>query len=197
MRSSEGLRSVVVSGAARMRADAGGMRNLAAEIYRACHLTGQFTLRSGRQTSFYFDKYQFEANPVLLSKVCIAMAPLVPADVEVLAGLELGGIPVVTELARITGLPAAFVRKRAKEHGTGRLAEGAELQDRRVLIVEDVVTSGGQIIRSTSDLRALGALVECALCVVDRGEGGAEALLGCGVELRSLFTAEALELAAG
>jgi orotate phosphoribosyltransferase len=116
------------------------------------------------------------------------MSRLVPANTQVLAGLELGGIPIVTALGRHTGLPCAFVRKKAKEYGTAKLAEGAEIQGRQVLVVEDVVTSGGQVIISTDDLRRLGARVDHCLCVIDRQEGGAEALAVQGIQLISLFT---------
>jgi orotate phosphoribosyltransferase len=90
-------------------------------------LTGQFTLRSGRVASEYFDKYRFEGDPVLLDAIAEKMAALVPSDTEVLAGLEMDGIPVVTALGRHTGLPCAFVRKQAKPYGTCRLAEGADV----------------------------------------------------------------------
>nr|WP_239062111.1 orotate phosphoribosyltransferase [Streptomyces sp. SID13031] len=152
-------------------------------------MTGEFTLRSGITATEYFDKYRFEADPVLLDAIAEAMAPLVPAGTEVLAGLEMGGIPVVTALGRHTGLPCAFVRKEAKTYGTCRLAEGAELAGRRVLVVEDVVSKGGQIVLSTKDLRALGADISQALCVIDRQLGGAETLAAEGIELISLMTA--------
>jgi orotate phosphoribosyltransferase len=162
---------------------------LGRRIYEVAHLTGEFTLRSGLTTDQYFDKYRFEADPVLLDAVAEAMVPLVPAGTEVLAGLEMGGIPVVTALGRHTGLPCAFVRKEAKRYGTCRLAEGAEIEGRRVLVVEDVVTSGGQIVLSARDLRALGADVREALCVIDREQGGAEALKDVDLGLISLLRA--------
>jgi orotate phosphoribosyltransferase len=162
---------------------------LGRRIYEVAHLTGAFTLRSGVTTDHYFDKYRFEADPVLLDAVAEAMVPLVPAGTEVLAGLEMGGIPVVTALGRHTGLPCAFVRKEAKAYGTCRLAEGAEIAGRRVLVVEDVVTSGGQIVLSTRELRALGAEVSEALCVIDREQGGAEALQEVDLGLISLLKA--------
>ena len=86
--------------------------------------------------------------------------PLIPEGTEVLAGLEMGGIPIATALSLRTGLPAAFVRKEAKQYGTARLAEGAPIEGKRVTVVEDVVTTGGQVVISTNDLRALGAIVE-------------------------------------
>ncbi|MER5753043.1 orotate phosphoribosyltransferase [Streptomyces sp. NPDC002088] len=172
------------------------LSDLARRIHAVSHLTGQFTLRSGRTASEYFDKYRFEGDPVLLDEIARAMAPLVPSDTEVLAGLEMGGIPVVTALGRHTGLPCAFVRKQAKPYGTCRLAEGAEVAGRRVLVIEDVVTSGGQIVLSTADLRALGADIGTALCVIDREQGGRAALEAEGIDLISLLTATDLREAA-
>jgi orotate phosphoribosyltransferase len=171
------------------------LSDLAARIHSASHLTGQFTLRSGQTATEYFDKYTFEADPVLLDEIAQRMASLVPSGVEVLAGLEMGGIPVVTALGRVTGLPCAFVRKQAKTYGTCRLAEGAEVVGRRVLVVEDVVTSGGQIVLSTADLRGLGAVVSEALCVIDRGQGGGEALAAEAIRLISLLTTQDLRAA--
>jgi orotate phosphoribosyltransferase len=170
--------------------------SLALQIYAACHVTGQFVLRSGRSTDEYFDKYRFEADPVLLDTVAQHMAELVPDGTEVLAGLEMGGIAVVTALGRHAGLPCAFVRKAAKSYGTRRLAEGAAVAGRRVLVVEDVVTSGGQIAVSTGQLREHGAQVDHALCVIDRQEGGAEALAVDGISLRSLLDRRDLDGAA-
>jgi len=164
------------------------MAELAGRVNAVCRLRGRFVLRSGRIADEYFDKYQFEADPALLDALGARMAELVPDGVEVLAGLELGGIAVVTALGRHTGLPCAFVRKAAKQYGTARLAEGADVAGRDVLVVEDVVTSGGQIAISSKDLRALGARVEHALCVIDRQEGGAQALAAEGIALRALLT---------
>jgi orotate phosphoribosyltransferase len=162
--------------------------DLARDIHRVAHLTGTFTLRSGRTASEYFDKYRFEADPRLLQRVAEAMVELVPSDTEVLAGLEMGGIPIATALSRETGLPAAFVRKKAKEYGTMRLAEGADVGGRRVLVVEDVITSGGQVVISTGDLRDHGAIVDTVVCAIDRQAGGAEALAEASLELRPLLT---------
>jgi orotate phosphoribosyltransferase len=96
-------------------------------------------------------------------------------------------------LSQLTGLPALFVRKEAKTYGTCRLAEGGELDGRRLTVVEDVVTSGGQVVTSCGDLRERGALVEHAVCVIDREAGGAENLADVDVELRALFTMSELE----
>jgi orotate phosphoribosyltransferase len=169
---------------------------LAATVHARAHLTGEFLLRSGVVSHEYFDKYRFEADPALLRSLAEALAPLVPDGTEVLAGLELGGVPLAVVLSQVTGIPAAFVRKEAKAYGTRRLAEGADVDGKRVLVVEDVVTSGGQVVASTNDLRAAGAEVEYALCVIDRQAGGPDALAEAGVALRSLFTMAQLKAAA-
>ena len=171
--------------------------DLAHRIYATSHLTGEFTLRSGRVSNEYFDKYRFESDPVLLAEVAEAMATLVPEGIEVLAGLEMGGIPVVTALARVTGLPACFVRKSAKKYGTAKFAEGADVDGKRVLIVEDVITSGGQVVLSTADLRGIGAQITDVVCVIDLSEGGTEALSAEGLTLASLVNRDDLNAAAG
>ena len=167
--------------------------DLARRIGERARLTGTFTLRSGATSTEYFDKYLFEADPELLWPIAEAMAELVPSGTEALAGLELGGVPLATALSKVTGIPALFVRKEAKAYGTAKLAEGGEVEGRRLCIVEDVVTSGGQVVLSCNDLRGLGAVVLHALCVIDREAGGAEALAAEGIELRPLYRMSELQ----
>ncbi len=171
-------------------------RELAQQLYTASHIEGQFVLRSGVTSSEYFDKYLFEADPVLLRRIAETMAEMVPPDCELLAGLEMGGIPVATILSQVTGLPVLFVRKKAKEYGTCKLAEGGDVAEKRLLVVEDVVTSGGQIIESCRALRGRGARVESVVCVIDRESGGAENLAKEGLLLRPLFTMSELKSSA-
>lgn len=170
---------------------------LARRIYETAHLSGEFVLRSGNLSSEYFDKYLFEADPGLLRAVAEALVPLVPGSVDALAGLELGGIPIVTMLSQHTGLPALFVRKAAKEYGTRRLAEGGEVRGRRLVIVEDVVSTGGAIIDATRELRARGAEIATVLCVIDRETGGPANLSHEGLTLRAAFTMSDLLAATG
>jgi orotate phosphoribosyltransferase len=170
---------------------------LAKAIYDVSHLTGTFTLRSGAVSNEYFDKYLFEARPDVLKAIAEHLAELLPGDTEVLAGLEMGGIPIATALSLKTGLPGAFVRKEAKKYGTAKVAEGADLKGKKIVIVEDVVTSGGQVILSAVDLRGLDADIMCAVCVIDRESGGKEKLAAEGIELRALFTMSELKAAAG
>ncbi|MBU0589915.1 MAG: orotate phosphoribosyltransferase [Gammaproteobacteria bacterium] len=164
------------------------MNTIPKRIKTCAQIEGSFTLRSGKVSNTYFDKYRFEADPVLLRDIAIEMAHLIPAGTEVLAGLEMGGIPVVTMLSQVTGLPAAFIRKEPKTYGTCRYAEGATLEGRQFVLVEDVVSSGGAIIDALKLLRGDGLNTSVALCVIDRQSGGSEALAVEGIELKSLLT---------
>jgi orotate phosphoribosyltransferase len=168
---------------------------LARRIYERCNLKGRFRLRSGAVSDEYFDKYLFEADPALLREIAQAMSDSIPADTEALAGQEMGGIPIATVLSQITGIPCLFVRTAAKEYGTCKLAEGGEITGRSLLLVEDVVTSGGQIRESAAALRALGARIAHVLCVIDREAGGAENLAADGLKLHRLFTYSELKAA--
>lgn len=161
---------------------------LAARLYKQAFLEGEFRLRSGAISRQYLDKYLFESDPAILLEIAEGMVDLLPAEVDALAGLELGGVPVATVLSQLTGIPARFVRKQAKTYGTCRLAEGGEVFGRKLAVVEDVVTTAGQIVESVKQLRELGATVAVAVCVIDREAGGAANLAEVSVELRSLFT---------
>ncbi|MGH9125181.1 MAG: orotate phosphoribosyltransferase [Acidimicrobiales bacterium] len=164
---------------------------LAVAIGAACRLTGEFRLRSGQTSTTYFDKYLFEADPDLLAAIAEHAVALIPEGTEVLAGLELGGVPVATALSLRTGLPLALVRKKAKEYGTMKLAEGAQVAGRRVLVVEDVITTGGQVVLSVEELRARSAVVGDVLCIIDRSRSH-DLLDGAGIGVRSLFTSDEL-----
>jgi orotate phosphoribosyltransferase len=171
------------------------MASLPFQIRQRARVTGSFTLRSGKVSDTYFDKYQFEADPQLLLSIAQAMASLVPANTDVLAGLEMGGIPIATMLSQVTGIPAAFIRKEPKDYGTCRYAEGEALAGKRFLLVEDVVSSGGAIIDALAKLKADGLSPSCALCVIDRETGGREALATAGLPLKALFTFSQIESA--
>ncbi len=163
-------------------------RELAQAIYKVAHLTGEFKLRSGLTSKEYFDKYRFEAQPKILKEIAKAMRPLIPAGTEALAGLEMGGIPIATALSLESGIPAVYVRKEAKSYGTCRVAEGLEsLKGVKLCIIEDVITTGGQVILSAEDLRKEGALVKDVLCVISRQQGGEEKLAAAGLQMISLF----------
>jgi orotate phosphoribosyltransferase len=174
-----------------------GVVTLAARVFAASYLTGTFVLRSGRTADHYFDKYRFESDPALLREIVDALLPLVPAGTEGLAGLELGGVPLATMLSSVTGLPAYFVRKQPKKYGTEQVCEGGDVAGRRLVIIEDVVTTGGQIVLSAQDLRSAGAVVEHAVCVIDREGGGADVTAAEGISLHALFTMRQLEALGG
>ena len=144
--------------------------DLAKKVFKACWLKGNFLLRSGLRSNEYFDKYSIESDPELLSQVIERLAPLIPKETEILAGLEMGGIPLSTALSLKSKLPARFVRKKAKNYGTMRVCEGGEVKGKNLCLIEDVITTGGQVIESTKELRALGAIVSNVICVIFRGE---------------------------
>ncbi len=164
--------------------------SLASRIKASAQLSGRFVLRSGKFSETYFDKYQFEAEPVLLRDIARQLVHLIPEGTEALAGLELGGIPIVSVLSQLTGLPAAFIRKEAKSYGTCRYAEGTELHGKRFVLIEDVVSSGGAIIDALNKLRTDGLEPIAAICVIDRQTGGKETLAAAGLALHGLLTFE-------
>jgi orotate phosphoribosyltransferase len=168
-------------------------QSLAKRIFEVSNIRGEFRLRSGRISEEYFDKYLFETNPILLQEIAQGLSEFIPPSTHALAGLEMGGIPIATLLSQITGIPALFVRKTPKEYGTCKFVEGGEVHNRKLVIVEDIVTSGGQIIMSANALRESGAEIIRVLCVIDREEGGKENLAAEGLELHALFTMKDLK----
>jgi orotate phosphoribosyltransferase len=162
--------------------------SLAEKVERRCHLSGTFRLRSGQLSSEYFDKYLFEGQPDLLREVAEAMVELLPSC-DVLAGMELGGIPIATVMSQLTGLPTVFVRKQAKKYGTRKCIEGDTVEGLRVVAIEDVVTSGGALLAAAAELRRAGAEVVGVVCAIDREQGGSDNLLAQGIQLRAAMTA--------
>ena len=170
------------------------MKNeLALRIYEAAHLIGEFYLRSGMVSSEYFDKYLFESDSQLLIEIAREMEKLIPDETEVIAGLEMGGIPLVTALSILTNKKAVYVRKKAKEYGTCKIAEGVSIVGKKVCIIEDIVTTGGQIAKSVDELRKRGADIDTVLCVIQRNKEATEALRKKRLELKPLFTMKYIE----
>ena len=167
--------------------------SLAADIDAICRLRGEFTLRSGQVSSEYFDKYLFESDPLLLARVAREMVQLLPSDTELLGGLELGGVPIATMVSGVIGMPALFVRKKAKEYGTCKLAEGPDVAGRRVTLIEDVITTGGAVRDATNALREAGAIVEVVVCAIDRSPADQNPLVDVGLEIRSVLTKAELD----
>jgi len=163
---------------------------LAAAIREHAYLEGDFVLRSGRRSSYYLDKYRFETRPDLLRALGAEIAARVnehEPEADLLAGPELGAVALAAAASLESGLPFLIVRKRAKEYGTGNRLEGAYEQGKCVCLVEDVVTSGGAAADAVTALREAGLVCRTAICVVDREEGGADALARQAVRLRPLF----------
>ena len=151
-------------------------------------------LRSGQTASTYFDKYLFEAQPKILKPLAHWMSSLVGPNVDVIAGLELGGIPLATALSLETGLPTVFVRKQAKSYGTEKAIEGPDVRGKRVVVVEDVVSTGGAIIDSVQKLRFAGGQVDRVVCAIWRGTDQSQ-LQNAGLELFWTLSASDLEQA--
>jgi orotate phosphoribosyltransferase len=158
-------------------------------------LRGNFVLRSGATSHYYIDKYLFTTRPALLRRLAHALRELVPSQTQRLAGPVLGAVPLVTALALETDLPTLIVRTdKPKEYGTSKAIEGTLSPGDRVMLIEDIVTTGGAALAAVDVLREHGAEILGAVCVVDREEGGAAAFESAGVPFAALFTKSGLGL---
>jgi orotate phosphoribosyltransferase len=169
--------------------------SLGESIVEHALLEGDFVLRSGRRSTYYLDKYRFETQPELLRRLGVklsAVARDVEPDAVRLAGPALGAVVLAASASMASGVPFIIVRGEAKEYGTANRIEGPYSSGDLVCLVEDVVTSGGALAESVAALRDEGLVVRHAVCVVDREEGGADALARIGVRLHSLFRASEL-----
>lgn len=161
---------------------------LAQRIAQAALLRGTFTLRSGRTSSFYLDKYLFSTQADVLRALGELFAQHVAPGTTRLAGAELGGIPLVTTACMATGIPCVFVRNQKKEYGTAKQLEGVLNPGDRVTIVEDVATTGGQALEAAKVIRAQGAEVLRIVATIDRMEGARENIEKEGISFQALFT---------
>jgi orotate phosphoribosyltransferase len=161
-------------------------------LREAAYLEGDFLLRSGKRSRYYLDKYRFETRPDILAAlgehIARAVAEFEPDAVR-LAGPELGAVALAAAGSLASGLPFVIVRKAAKEYGTSNRLEGAYEDGDCICLVEDVVTSGGALLEAVEALRDAGLTVRTAVCIVDREEGGADALARHAVRLRPIFRA--------
>lgn len=166
---------------------------LAGAIRAAALLEGDFTLRSGRKSRYYLDKYLFETQPALLREVAKRFAEHVSADIQRLAGPELGGVALAAATALETGKPFIIVRNSKKaDYGTGKLIEGKLEAGDRVLILEDVCTSGGQAIEAAKVVTAAGGVVAGIVVALDRMEGGMDAIRAAGYPCAALLNTDDL-----
>ena len=151
-------------------------------------LHGDFTLRSGRKSRYYLDKYLFETQPDILAVLGEMLAQHVDASITRLAGAELGGIPLVTAASMAANLPSVLIRNQKKTYGTGKQMEGQLDPGDRVMIVEDIVTSGGQTLEAAQVIHSAEAEVAKIVVVIDRQEGAREKIEAAGFTFQSLLT---------
>lgn len=161
---------------------------LATRIAQAALLRGTFTLRSGRTSHYYLDKYLFSTQPEILEQLGKLFAARIPKDTKRLAGAELGGIPLVSAASMGSGLPCLFVRNARKDYGTSKQLEGKLERGDRVVFVEDVATTGGQALEAVKVLREAGADVTHVICTIDRMEGARQNVEAAGIAFDALFT---------
>lgn len=160
---------------------------LAQRIADVALLRGEFTLRSGRKSNYYLDKYRFETQPDVLAEIGKMLAEHVTPEIDRIAGPELGAVALATAASLASGKPCVFVRNAKKDYGSAKQIEGVLNPGEKVLLVEDIVTSGGQLVEAVKSLEAAGVKVVKAVCIIDREEGGREAIEAAGIRFESLF----------
>ena len=163
------------------------LQSLADEMRLVALLEGNFVLRSGRTSRYYFDKYLFECEPGILRRLGHELAALVPAGTQRLACPELGAVLLGGAVAMETGIPMCIVRKEAKDYGTGKAIEGRLIQGEKVCLVEDVLTTGGAALAAAAAVRAAGGEVIGLVGVLDREEGAAANLAAAGIPFHPLL----------
>ncbi len=161
---------------------------IARRIAETAVLHGNFTLRSGRTSSYYIDKYRFSTQPDILRALGELFRDAMPDSTTLLAGAELGGIPLVSTASMASDIPCLFIRNAKKDYGTAKMHEGSIGSEDKVVILEDVATTGGQVIEAARTIEEQGAEVIAIIAVIDRLEGAREAIEGAGYVFGSLFT---------
>jgi orotate phosphoribosyltransferase len=161
---------------------------LARRIAEVALLRGEFTLRSGRKSNYYLDKYLFETQPDILRELGKMFAERIPADVTRIAGPELGAIALAAAASMASGKPFVIVRNQKKGYGSGKLLEGKIETGETVVIIEDVLTTGGQVLEAVKSLESAGAKVAGILGVLDRQEGARQNIESAGYKFEALFT---------
>ena len=169
-------------------------QDLARQLVKASYLKGDFVLRSGKRSNRYFDKFLFETDPALLKLLGRHLAELVPKDTQRVAAPELGAVLLGGAVSMEMGLPLLLVRKEPKGYGTGKQIEGRFAAAERVTVIEDVVTTAGDSLRSVQVLRDAGLEVIHLVVVLDRGEGGEDNIREARIPYSPLFRIQDLEL---
>jgi len=161
-------------------------------ILRAAYLEGNFVLRSGKRSRYYLDKYLFTTKPDILGAIADEMAGMLPEGVQRIAGTVLGAVPLATALSLRTGIPSIIVRKAGKDYGTQNVIEGEWEAGEKVVLVEDVLTTGGAALAAVENLRRVGMDVLGVTGVIDREEGAREAFAEKGIPFQAVFTKTSL-----
>jgi orotate phosphoribosyltransferase len=169
-------------------------QELAERIRAVAYLEGEFTLRSGRKSSFYIDKYLFETQPDILAELGRRLAAKAGPQTTLIAGAELGGIALAAAASMAANLPFVIIRNAKKGYGTSKMHEGKLQPGDRVLLVEDIATTGGQVVEAAKTIAAAGATVERIVAIVDRGQGAAENIAAAGFIFDSLLNSRDLRL---
>ena len=165
---------------------------LAKRIAEVALLRGEFTLRSGRKSNYYLDKYRFETQPDVLAALGKMLADRVTADTDRIAGAELGAVPLAAAAGMAANKPFVFIRNQKKDYGTAKQIEGVLNAGETVMIIEDVLTTGGQVLEAVKTLQDAGAKVERIVAVIDRLEGARDNIEKAGLVFESLFTSKDL-----
>ncbi|HZL36186.1 MAG TPA: orotate phosphoribosyltransferase [Tepidisphaeraceae bacterium] len=161
---------------------------LSGRIAQVALLRGEFTLRSGRKSNYYMDKYLFETQPDILRELGKLFAQKVGPKVDRIAGAELGAVALAAATAMETGKPFVIIRNQKKDYGTSKLVEGTLKPGDTVLIVEDVLTTGGQVLEAAKTLQEAGAKIDRIVAVIDRMEGARQNIESAGYAFEALFT---------
>jgi orotate phosphoribosyltransferase len=160
---------------------------LAARVKASAYLEGDFVLRSGRRSKYYMDKYLFETQPDILAELGRLFAARA-SDADVIAGAELGGVALAAAASMASGKPFLIVRNAKKDYGTSKMMEGKLEKGQRVLLVEDIATTGGQVLEAAKVLTEAGATVTKIVATIDRQEGARENIEKAGFQFEALLT---------
>lgn len=168
------------------------IKQLAERIKQSAYLEGDFLLRSGRRSRYYLDKYRFETQPDILRALGVAFAERRTTSTTLIAGAELGGVALAAAVSLESSLPFVIVRNTRKDYGTGNLFEGLITKNDRVLLVEDIATTGGQVLEAAKAISDLGATVEKIVAVIDRLEGARDNIESAGYQFDAILTSHDL-----
>ena len=172
-------------------------KELIKRIKETAYLEGDFILRSGKRSKYYLDKYLFETKPDILKMLGQEFARHMTDDVTLIAGAELGGVALAAATAMQTGKNWIIVRNSKKDYGTSKLVEGVLNPGDIVLLVEDIATTGGQVLEAAKVITDAGATVKKIVCVIDRKQGAGENIMKAGYTFESILTKDDLGIADG